>query len=437
MERIKRVQRGIEQGGGGRVAAKHRLGAWRCASTRCIGTKRKLCVLGRRCCGRQQPCDGEKVFFHRGRFRSGYPCKARLGRVLSFSKLLCRAARFQGQFPAFSRFFSGGAVGKTPAEIGKHKLRPGFDTAMGKIPSKTVFFPIRRITGPCNFKFMHTIASPRYIAVFLIATIIVITGMLGVLMTLLFMNQKRHLTYQASILALKSEHAQDLLRSQIEIQELTFKIIAQEIHDNINLSLTLAKLTLHQITELAAVKGLAENAQQLITGAINDLSAISRGLNADIIHQQGLFNALKAEIDRIERVSQLRIDFRIEGETEFLSAPEELLLFRSVQECLNNVLKHAQARQASLLLCYGNGRVRMEIRDDGKGFTQQEVAEKRGRSTGLHTLRSRVELLAGTFDVQSKPGEGTHLILELPISDPHEKEQNDPDRLGGRSHPAS
>ncbi|RYY86792.1 MAG: sensor histidine kinase [Chitinophagaceae bacterium] len=307
---------------------------------------------------------------------------------------------------------------------------------MGKNPSKTVFFPIRGMNGPCNFKFMQTIASPRYIAVFLVATIIVITGMLGVLMTLLLMNQKRHLTYQASILALKSEHAQDLLRSQIEIQELTFKIIAQEIHDNINLSLTLAKLTLHQITELAPVKGLAESAQQLITGAINDLSSISRGLNADIIHQQGLFNALKAEIERIQRVSQLEIDFAIDGETEFLEAQQELLIFRSAQECLNNVLKHAQARKASLVLGYREGKVRVEVRDDGKGFTREEVAEKRGKSTGLHTLRSRVELLSGTFTVESAPGEGTLLILELPISDAYEKEQNDPDRARGRSHPA-
>ncbi|GAB4091197.1 sensor histidine kinase [Flaviaesturariibacter terrae] len=283
---------------------------------------------------------------------------------------------------------------------------------------------------------MHNLTPPRYIAVFLVATIIVITAVLGVLMTLLLMNQKRHLAFQASLLALKSEHAQNLLRSQIEIQELTFKNIAQEIHDNINLSLTLAKLTLHQMNELLPVKDMAESAQQLISGAINDLSSISRGLNADIIHQQGLFNALKAEIDRIRRVSQLQIEFEITGETAFITAQQELLVFRSVQECFNNILKHAQASSASLRLLYAPERIRVEVRDDGVGFTTEEVVAKRGKSTGIHTLRSRVELLYGSFSVHSVPGEGTQFIFELPIGDPHEKEQNDPDRTGRRPHPA-
>ena len=307
---------------------------------------------------------------------------------------------------------------------------------MGKIPSKTVFFLIRKLSGSPNFKLMHMLTPPRYIAVFLVATIIVITAMLGVLMTLLMMNQKRHASFQSSLLALKSEHAHNLLRSQIEIQELTFKNIAQEIHDNINLSLTLAKLTLHQITELAPVQNLAESAQQLITGAINDLSSISRGLNADIIHQQGLFNALNTEIDRIHRVSQLRIDFSITGNTEFLNAQQDLLLFRSVQESFNNILKHARATEATLRLEYLDKAVRVEVADNGVGFTSDELAGKRGKSTGLHTLRSRVQLLNGKFSVQSVPGEGTRLLFELPIGDKHEKEQNDPDRAGRRSHPA-
>jgi two-component system NarL family sensor kinase len=282
---------------------------------------------------------------------------------------------------------------------------------------------------------MHSITPPRYIAVFLVATIIVITAMLGVLMTLLLMNQKRHQAFQASLAALKIQHAHNLLISQVEIQELTFKNIAQEIHDNINLSLTLAKLTLHQVAEHPVVQALAENAQQLITGAITDLSSISRGLNADIIHQQGLFNAIKAEIERIHRVSQLRIEFTIKGETHFLSAQEELLVFRSVQESFNNILKHAKAREAVLLMTYDKVGLSLEISDDGIGFTPQEVEEKRGKSTGLHTLRSRIELFAGTFTVDSTPGEGTRLFLQLPISDHHEKEQDNPDRPGGRSHP--
>jgi two-component system NarL family sensor kinase len=284
---------------------------------------------------------------------------------------------------------------------------------------------------------MNQLTPPRYIAVFLVATILVMTAVLGVLMTLLLMNQKRHQAFQASILALKHEHANNLLRSQVEIQELTFKNIAQEIHDNINLSLTLAKLTLHQIAENSLVATLAENARQMISGAINDLSAISRGLNADIIQQQGLFNAIAAEIERIRRSSPVQIGFTINGETDFLSAQQELLLFRSVQECFNNILKHSKAKNVTLCFDYEAEIVRVVIIDDGIGFDTAELPSKRGKSTGLHTLRSRVELFNGTFTVISAPGTGTKLIFELPITDPNEKEQNIQDCPGGRPHPAA
>ncbi|TCJ17873.1 hypothetical protein EPD60_06720 [Flaviaesturariibacter flavus] len=284
---------------------------------------------------------------------------------------------------------------------------------------------------------MNHLTSPRYIAVFLVATILVMTAVLGILMALLLMNQKRHQAFLSRLIALKHEHANNLLRSQVEIQELTFKNIAQEIHDNINLSLTLAKLTLHQIAEHPPVAALAANAQQMISGAINDLSAISRGLNADIIHQQGLFNAIRAEIERIRRSSPVQIDFQIKGETDFLSAQQELLLFRSVQECFNNILKHSKAKNVTLCLDYDENNLRMEVRDDGTGFDPEELPAKKGRSTGLHTLRSRFELFSGSFLVESAPGAGTRLLFTLPINDPNEKEQNLHDRPSRRSHPAS
>jgi two-component system NarL family sensor kinase len=283
---------------------------------------------------------------------------------------------------------------------------------------------------------MNQLTPPRYIAVFLVATILVMTAALGVLMALLLTNQKRHQAFQARILALKHEHANSLLRSQIDIQEMTFKNIAQEIHDNINLSLTLAKLTLHQIAEYDAVAALAGNAQQMITGAINDLSSISRGLNADIIQQQGLFNAIRAEVERIRRSSPVQIEFVIKGETDFLSAQQELLLFRSVQECFNNILKHSKAKNVYLCLDYNTEHLRVEVRDDGIGFDPADLPAKKGKSTGLHTLRSRVELFSGTLTVTSAPGEGTCLLFELPITDPNEKE-NVHDRPGRRPHSAA
>ncbi|GAA4319861.1 sensor histidine kinase [Flaviaesturariibacter amylovorans] len=275
--------------------------------------------------------------------------------------------------------------------------------------------------------------TPHYIALFLIATILVMSTLLGILMGLVLINQKRHEVYQSSLGALQAQYTHSLLLTQVESQEQTFKNIAQEIHDNINLSLTLSKLTLHQLAEPNPPEDLVERSLGYISDAIRDLSAISRGLNAEIIHQQGLFNALNEEILRVERSSRLRTEFVVEGEPAFLSAQGELLVFRTIQESFNNILKHARASSARLQIVFCSQWIKVEMRDDGIGFDPETLSEKAGKSTGLLTIKSRVELFGGSFLVESAPGSGTRFYFELPIND-HDTETNLPDRPGGRPH---
>ncbi|RYZ21035.1 MAG: hypothetical protein EOO16_14610 [Chitinophagaceae bacterium] len=278
--------------------------------------------------------------------------------------------------------------------------------------------------------------TPHYIALFLVATILVMSTLLGILMGLVLINQKRHELYQSSLAALQVQYAHNLLLSQVESQEQTFKNIAQEIHDNINLSLTLSKLTLHQIAEPDPPPDLVARSIGYISDAIRDLSAISRGLNADIIHQQGLFNALSEEIQRVERSSRLHTELVVEGEPAFLPAQEEVLIFRIIQESYNNILKHARASGARLQLAFCPRWVKVEMRDDGIGFNPETLVEKPGKSTGLSTIKSRVELFGGSFLVESAPGAGTRLYFELPIIN-HDTDQNLPNRPGGRPHTGS
>jgi len=281
---------------------------------------------------------------------------------------------------------------------------------------------------------MHTL-PPRYIAFFLLATILVITTVLGALLTLLQMNHKRRQNYLTHMAALLSAHTQDLLRTRLEMQEQTFRDVAREIHDNINLSLTLAKLSLHRAGAAAESVEL-EEVQQLISDAIRDLSTLSRGLNPDFIQQLGLVNAIKAEIERIHRSATLRIEFEVTGETLFIPPQTELILFRSVQECFNNILKHSAAGQAALHLEYRENYVQVRITDDGVGFEPADLEVKRGQSTGLCNLRTRMELFSGSLRVRSLPGKGTQLQFELPIKESHEHLSDNQDRTGRRPHPA-
>jgi signal transduction histidine kinase len=109
----------------------------------------------------------------------------------------------------------------------------------------------------------------------------------------------------------------------------------------------------------------------------------------------------------------LEIDLVAIGLDERLPPAAETTLYRIVQEGLTNIARHAQARTASILLERRNGRVRVIIEDDGQGFAQQQAAGS-GR-LGLYGMRERAELLDGTFTIESEPGQGTSIFVEVPL----------------------
>ena len=252
---------------------------------------------------------------------------------------------------------------------------------------------------------------PRYIIVFLIASIISITAVLGVMLMLILLNQKRQRIFEETYTRMEAEHAAQLLSSQVEIHEQTLRAISQEIHDNISLSLTLAKLNLYKVEDTAA----ASQTLRLINEAIRDLSAISRSLNSDLISQQGLLKATQAEIERISQSTKLKIDFDITGEPVFFSADQELFLFRMVQEAFNNVLKHAAASTVRLHFHYAAGSIALSMEDNGQGFAPAALSGKKGISAGLQTMEKRVRQLGGEFSIASADGEGTRLFISFPF----------------------
>jgi two-component system, NarL family, sensor kinase len=214
---------------------------------------------------------------------------------------------------------------------------------------------------------------------------------------------------------LKMNHEKNLLKTQVEIQEQTFRNISQEIHDNINLSLTLAKLNLYMLGQGGEEKtsdGINRSIG-LIGNAINDLTAISRGLNSEVICQQGLIRALQQEIDRIGRNTALNIHLVISGEPVYLDSARELFIFRIVQEAFNNIIKHAEARVVELRLGYDCARIDVTITDDGKGFKQELLGEKAG-SAGLTNIRTRTKWFNGSFSLQSEEKAGTQLFITIP-----------------------
>jgi signal transduction histidine kinase len=123
--------------------------------------------------------------------------------------------------------------------------------------------------------------------------------------------------------------------------------------------------------------------------------------------------ALQRYVQDYRRRFHLDVDLVAVGLDERLPSTTEIALYRIVQEGLTNIARHAQACTASILLEQRNGRVRVIIEDDGKGFALQQAAGS-GR-LGLYGMRERAELLDGTFTIESKPGQGTSIFVEVSL----------------------
>jgi Signal transduction histidine kinase len=254
------------------------------------------------------------------------------------------------------------------------------------------------------------------IIIFIVVTTLFILILISFIVFILFLYQRRHISYQKGLEMLKSDYEKNLLTTQLEIQEQTFQSISREIHDNIGLSLTLAKLNLNTINwqDTNRTQEQVTGSVNFISQAIEDLSHISKTLHTDFIQEHGLLKALELEINKIQKLKLFSINFEVIGSAVYMQTQKELVIFRIMQEVLNNSIKHAQASSINVLLNYKENEVQIEISDDGKGFSQKPNSEKPGTGTGLLNIVRRAAYINGSCDVTSTPGKGTKVTMQIP-----------------------
>lgn len=219
---------------------------------------------------------------------------------------------------------------------------------------------------------------------------------------------------------LQAQFQQELLRSQIEIQEQTLKTISQEIHDNIGQVLSLAKLNLNtmDITNHETLKEKIGDSKALVSKAIQDLRDLSKSMNTDNIEAIGLFRALEYETELIRKAG-FSTELNIEGNTQRLEPQKELILFRIIQEIINNIIKHSDASTIIIALWYEASHIKLTVTDDGKGFDLRPLEDPghSGFGLGIRNMHNRARLIGADFNMSSTIGEGTVVSINVPIND--------------------
>lgn len=251
----------------------------------------------------------------------------------------------------------------------------------------------------------------------LLVGVIVLIVLASFIVTFVLFYSKRKADFQKKVNDLESNFQQEILRTQLEIQEQTLQNISQELHDNIGQILTLIKVNLNKVLlDRSFDENKVNDFKQLIGKAISAVRNISKSISSERINELGLINAVQQELYIIERASELQVKFKSQCNIIRFKPREELILFRIIQETLNNIIKHANASLVQLNIWRDEAFFYIEIKDNGKGFDYKEISTNNNITggLGLKNISRRAELLDAKLQVTSSNGSGTSVLLTIP-----------------------
>ncbi len=205
-----------------------------------------------------------------------------------------------------------------------------------------------------------------------------------------------------------------LAKAVWQVQEEERRSIALELHDGLGQILT-ALINHLQHANSDGSGPDAERSIELASTALSEARRLSRALRPSVLDDLGLEAALRWLIRTTSEASGLDISLVWSDHDAMLDKESETLVFRIVQEALTNIVKHAGADRARIVVDREQHALNVSITDNGRGFDASEVLSSDGSGFGARGMRDRAELFGGRLTIESAPGEGTAVALELPI----------------------
>lgn len=228
--------------------------------------------------------------------------------------------------------------------------------------------------------------------------------------------------YQRRIALLKKANAAQaaFTRKLIESQENERKRIAAELHDSLGQHLivikNLALMILQQSAQPDNMNRQVDEISREASQAISEVREISYNLRPYQLDRLGLTKAIQSIIKKVSASSAIAIRAEIDDIDELFSKESEINLYRIVQECINNILKHSAAANAQVIIKNNHHQLRITIADDGRGFEPAMVGAREGQpGFGLTGISERAGLLNGKTLIDSVPGQGTTVTITIPI----------------------
>lgn len=230
---------------------------------------------------------------------------------------------------------------------------------------------------------------------------------------LVTISNNRKKNYLQEKLSLQARFNEQLLQSQLEMQEQTFNTISTEIHDNVGQLLSLAKVQLNIMEQGETLnRSLLTDIKESIGKSMLELRDIAKSLNSDSIRLKSIVEISRHELGRINRLGFIKTNLFVEGKEKNIPEQKKLIICRILQESLQNILKHANAKNIEVHYKYFPDHLQLEIVDNGVGFNKNLLNTKDG--LGLQNIVNRASLIGGNASIKSKEKEGTTVKVTVP-----------------------
>jgi two-component system, NarL family, sensor kinase len=191
--------------------------------------------------------------------------------------------------------------------------------------------------------------------------------------------------------------------------------MAKDLHDGLGGLLSGVKFSLNNMKDNLIVTpdnmAVFERSLDMIDTSINELRRVAHNMMPEILLKYGLDEALKEYCNKVNATGLIKINYQSHGLENRIEKTEEIIVYRIIQELLNNILKHAAATEGFVQLVRQENRLNVVVEDNGRGFDSNHPANSKG--AGLGNIRSRVDYLKGQLEIHSEPGKGTLVNIEF------------------------
>jgi PAS domain S-box-containing protein len=231
------------------------------------------------------------------------------------------------------------------------------------------------------------------------------------------------------MIRLHRQELRKLTEKLFRIQEQERRRIARELHDEAGQALAAINLGLERLAERGVpgndgLRADIDEIRKVLSRTSSEIRRLSHRLHPALLTDLGLGPALEFVFRELKKNSNLNIQFRMVGFDHRLPGNLETIIYRFSQEALTNTLKHAEAQTFQLSIIKSFPKIIFLAQDDGKGFDGHIVGSDK-LSLGLLGMRERASMLGGTFNLRTKPGEGTRIRIEIPLQDKQAHEKTD------------